>query len=189
MSSGLLHHLHMVPSSRKCDVDSGKYLGRLGNETWAGISFDDPPRPPLPELAPHSSCLEVHYAHVCAGDVNEIRIGENSNIQDGVIIHVAKNNAAGTSLPTIIGSNVTIGDPGSCIGTTCHVLKTCESLVACLLTSNTFLVSLEGLGRIRGCLAGHGATVHAATIEDGALVGMGATVLDGSKASKLLRIN
>jgi hypothetical protein len=46
-----------------------------------------------------------------AGDVNEIRIGENTNIQDGVIVHVARNNAAGTSLPTIIGSNVTIGKP------------------------------------------------------------------------------
>ena len=33
--------------------------------------------------------------------------------------------------------------------------------------------------------AGHGATVHAATIEDGSLVGMGATVLDGSKVSAL----
>jgi hypothetical protein len=32
-----------------------------------------------------------------------------------------------------------------------------------------------------GEFAGHGATVHAAIIEDGALVGMGATVLDGSK--------
>ena len=29
------------------------------------------------------------------------------------------------------------------------------------------------------CLAGHGATVHAATVQDGALVGMGATILDG----------
>ena len=42
--------------------------------------------------------------------MNEIRIGENTNIQDGVIVHVAKNNAAGTSLPTTIGSNVTIGE-------------------------------------------------------------------------------
>ena len=33
---------------------------------------------------------------------------------------------------------------------------------------------------------GHGATIHAASIGDGSLVGMGATVLDGSKVlSKL----
>ena len=31
---------------------------------------------------------------------------------------------------------------------------------------------------------GHGATVHAATIEDGSLVGMGATVLDGAKVGR-----
>ena len=30
---------------------------------------------------------------------------------------------------------------------------------------------------------GHGATIHAAQIEDGALVGMGATVLDGATVS------
>ena len=34
--------------------------------------------------------------------------------------------------------------------------------------------------RLTSACAGHGATVHAATIEDGALIGMGATVLDGS---------
>ena len=36
---------------------------------------------------------------------------------------------------------------------------------------------------------GHGATVHAATIEDGSLVGMGATVLDGAKVGFTLRIS
>ena len=49
-------------------------------------------------------------AALCAGDVNEIKIGEYSNIQDGAIVHVAKNNAAGASLPTNIGNFVTIGN-------------------------------------------------------------------------------
>ena len=44
-----------------------------------------------------------------AGDVNEISIGDYSNVQDGAIVHVAKNNAAGASLPTKIGNYVTIG--------------------------------------------------------------------------------
>ena len=43
------------------------------------------------------------------GDVNEIRIGSNTNVQDGAILHVAKHNAGGTSKPTVIGDNVTIG--------------------------------------------------------------------------------
>lgn len=34
---------------------------------------------------------------------------------------------------------------------------------------------------LKSSLAGHNAIIHAATVEDGALVGMGATLLDGSK--------
>ena len=45
-----------------------------------------------------------------SADVNHITVGENSNVQDGAIVHVAKNNAAGKALPTVIGSNVTIGE-------------------------------------------------------------------------------
>lgn len=74
-----------------------------------------------------------------AGDVNKIVIGEKSNIQDNVMIHVAKHNPEGKPLPTIIGKYVTIG---------------------------------------------HGATIHAATIEDNTVIGMGATVMDGAKVEK-----
>ena len=45
------------------------------------------------------------------GDVNSITVGENTNIQDGVVIHVAKNNPEGKPAPTVIGNNVTIGTP------------------------------------------------------------------------------
>ena len=45
----------------------------------------------------------------CAGDVNHIKVGHNSNIQDNVVVHVAKHNASNRALPTIIGNNVTIG--------------------------------------------------------------------------------
>lgn len=78
----------------------------------------------------------VWYGAVLRGDVNSITVGENSNIQDNVLVHVAKNNPQHQPIPTIIGSHVTIG---------------------------------------------HGATIHAATIEDTAFVGMGATVMDGAK--------
>lgn len=44
-----------------------------------------------------------------SGDVNSIRIGSGSNIQDNTLVHVAKFNLAGKILPTIIGDNVTIG--------------------------------------------------------------------------------
>ncbi|MEJ5172882.1 MAG: gamma carbonic anhydrase family protein [Hydrogenothermaceae bacterium] len=46
----------------------------------------------------------IWYNVVIRGDVNYIRIGDRTNIQDGTIIHVDHKR-----YPTIIGSNVTIG--------------------------------------------------------------------------------
>lgn len=63
------------------------------------------------------------------GDVDSIRVGANSNVQDGSVVHVADR------LPTVVGEWVTIG---------------------------------------------HKAIVHACTVEDEVLIGMGAIILDGS---------
>lgn len=46
----------------------------------------------------------IWYNVVIRGDVNYIRIGERTNIQDGTIIHVDHKR-----YPTIIGNNVTVG--------------------------------------------------------------------------------
>lgn len=58
----------------------------------------------------------IWYQTVIRGDVNFIRIGKNTNIQDGTIIHVASNEnvtlqekGVGDGYPTIIGDNVTVG--------------------------------------------------------------------------------
>ena len=74
---------------------------------------------------------------VIRGDVNHIRIGARTNIQDGSIIHVTHDGpyTQPDGWPTIIGDDVTIG---------------------------------------------HGAIVHACTIGNAVLIGMGATVLDGA---------
>lgn len=132
----------------------GAYLQGSGPElvskhqTLQAFQQGRPSLGPATFVAPSASLIgkvtlgrgsSVWYNAVLRGDVNEISVGDFSNLQDGVIVHVAKNNAAGASLPTKIGSYVTIG---------------------------------------------HGATIHAATIEDGALVGMGATVLDGAIVQK-----
>lgn len=53
------------------------------------------------EVAEESS---VWMTCVVRGDVNHIRIGRRSNIQDGTIVHVMKD-----THPTIVGDNVTIG--------------------------------------------------------------------------------
>ena len=67
---------------------------------------------------------------VARGDVNWIRIGDRTNIQDGAVLHVNYD-----QFPLSIGTEVVVG---------------------------------------------HGAVVHGCTIEDGALIGIGAQVLDGA---------
>jgi len=70
----------------------------------------------------------VWWSAVIRGDVNSIEIGDESNIQDGAVIHCTYQKAA-----TKIGNKVSIG---------------------------------------------HKAIVHGCTVEDSALVGMGAIVMD-----------
>lgn len=78
---------------------------------------------------------------VIRGDVNFIRIGDRTNIQDGTVIHVSHDgpHARLGGFATRIGSDVTIG---------------------------------------------HKAVIHACTIEDAVLIGMGAIVLDGAVVKK-----
>ncbi len=53
------------------------------------------------EIGAHSS---VWYGCVLRGDVNYIRIGEKTNIQDLTMIHVSRHD-----YPTLIGNEVTVG--------------------------------------------------------------------------------
>jgi carbonic anhydrase/acetyltransferase-like protein (isoleucine patch superfamily) len=78
---------------------------------------------------------------VIRGDVNHIRIGARTNVQDGAVVHVTHEGpyTRPGGWPTLIGADVTVG---------------------------------------------HGAIIHACTIEDACLIGMGATVLDGVVVKK-----
>ncbi len=63
------------------------------------------------EIAKNSS---IWYNCVLRGDVTKIVIGENTNIQDGCILHGtrpnhAQNKTGNSGAPVIIGNNVTIG--------------------------------------------------------------------------------
>ncbi len=56
----------------------------------------------------------VWYGCVIRGDVNSIRIGANTNVQDGTVIHCTHDRTGdyrvnGGGVPTIIGNDVTIG--------------------------------------------------------------------------------
>jgi len=43
------------------------------------------------------------------GDVNKIHIGQNSNIQDGVVVHTTHESAGSKGSKCIVGKNVTVG--------------------------------------------------------------------------------
>jgi carbonic anhydrase/acetyltransferase-like protein (isoleucine patch superfamily) len=85
------------------------------------------------EIGEHSS---VWFNSVIRGDVNYIRIGERTNIQDNSVIHVSYRKSG-----TDIGNSVTIG---------------------------------------------HGVILHACTIRDYALVGMGSLVLDDAEIGEFV---
>jgi carbonic anhydrase/acetyltransferase-like protein (isoleucine patch superfamily) len=46
---------------------------------------------------------------VARGDVNSIRIGDRTNIQDGAVLHVSHDSTFGTGYGLIIGNDVTVG--------------------------------------------------------------------------------
>ncbi len=63
---------------------------------------------------------------VVRGDIHHIRIGENTNIQDGSVVHVTHDSRFNPGgYPTIIGSNITIGHKvmlhGCTIGDNCLI--------------------------------------------------------------------
>jgi len=51
----------------------------------------------------------VWFQVVIRGDVNSIRIGSRTNIQDGAILHVTRNKPPMMSAPLEVGDDVTIG--------------------------------------------------------------------------------
>ena len=97
--------------------------------------------------------VSVWPGTIIRGDVNHIRIGARSNVQDGTIIHVSHHspyNKAG--YPTLVGADVTIGH-----GTIIH---------ACTIED--------------ACLIGMGACIlDGATVKQHGFVGAGAVVGPG----------
>lgn len=58
------------------------------------------------EIGPQAS---IWFSCVLRGDVNAIRVGARSNIQDGTIIHCEGARDGHTGYPTIIGEDVLVG--------------------------------------------------------------------------------
>lgn len=91
---------------------------------------------------------------VIRGDVNRIRIGARSNIQDGTVIHVSHDGPDGKPVgyPTLIGDDVTIGHGA--------IIHACTVGDACLI----------GMGAI---------VLDGAVLEKNAFVGAGAVIPPG----------
>ena len=99
----------------------------------------------------------VWFNCVIRADVNYVRIGENTNIQDGTVIHVSSNGFSANGkrgFPTIIGNNVTVGH-----NATIH---------ACKIKNN----ALIGMGSI---------ILDNAEIGEMALIAAGAIIAPGKK--------
>jgi len=76
----------------------------LGKQpAWGTDCFIAPNATLVGDVLLGNNC-SVWFNAVIRGDVNSIRIGNNSNIQDGVVIHCTYQKAA-----TSIGNNVSIG--------------------------------------------------------------------------------
>lgn len=103
-----------------------RYLGRTPETAGAIFVAADATVQGDVVLGPKTS---VFYGAVLRGDINAIRIGEGTNIQDNAVLHLSD------------GFGVSVG---------------------------------------AWCTIGHGAMVHACTLGDECLVGMGSTVLDGA---------
>ncbi len=112
------------------------YLGRL--PTLGQRVYLDPAATVIGDVELGDD-VSVWPGCVLRGDVNHIRIGARSNVQDGSIVHVSHHspyNQGGH--PTLIGEDVTIG---------------------------------------------HGTIIHACSIGDRCLIGMGACILDGASVA------
>lgn len=66
------------------------------------------------EIGPEAS---IWYNCVLRGDVNHIRIGARSNIQDGTVIHCDSGRTGEGGYPTIIGDDVLVGHMAMIHGT------------------------------------------------------------------------
>jgi carbonic anhydrase/acetyltransferase-like protein (isoleucine patch superfamily) len=96
------------------------------------------------EIGPETG---VWYGAVIRGDVNRIRIGAHTNIQDGCVIHVDSEGEHWEGIPTLIGDNVTIGHKAL--------------LHACTIESDAFV----GMGSI---------VLDGAVVESGGMLAAGA---------------
>lgn len=91
----------------------------------------------------------IWFGSVVRGDVNYIRIGERTNIQDNCVIHVS-----GGTHPTVLGSEITVGHR--------VLLHGCTVDDRCLIGMGAIL--MDGVHVGEECLVGAGSLLTPGTI-------------------------
>lgn len=97
----------------------------------------------------------IWYQVVIRGDVNHIRIGKRTNIQDGTVIHVTNK-----TNPTIIGDDVTIGHNATLHG--CTIGSRCLIGMGAVVLDNVIIGDDVMIGA--GALVTPGTIVPAGTL-------------------------
>ncbi|MBN1498926.1 MAG: gamma carbonic anhydrase family protein [Spirochaetes bacterium] len=80
----------------------------------------------------------VWFNTVIRGDMNYIRIGERTNIQDLTVIHITNQSRASQGFPVIIGDDVTVGHSA--------VIHACEIQNACLIGMGSIILDGAVIG-------------------------------------------
>jgi carbonic anhydrase/acetyltransferase-like protein (isoleucine patch superfamily) len=146
-----------------------EHFPRLGERVWV-----DPAASVIGavELGDDAS---VWPGAVLRGDVNSIRVGARSNLQDGCVVHVTHDGPHGPpgGVPTIIGEDVTVGHGA--------ILHACTVGDACLIGMGAIV--LDGARVERNAFVGAGAMVP-----PGKVVGSGELWL-GSPARCVRRLS
>jgi carbonic anhydrase/acetyltransferase-like protein (isoleucine patch superfamily) len=99
--------------------------------------------------------VSIWFNAVLRGDIEPIHIGENSNVQDGVVCHTDR------GAPLVVGRDVTVGHKA--------VLHGCTVGDGCLIGINSVVLSRAVIGK--NCLIGANALVtEGEIIPDNSLV-------------------
>ena len=96
----------------------------------------------------------IWYGCVVRGDINKIRIGRNTNVQDGTVIHVNHDRYGDGGMPTFIGDDVTIGHMA--------LIHACTIEDECLIGMRATVMDGAVIGR--NSIVGAAALVTAGTI-------------------------
>jgi carbonic anhydrase/acetyltransferase-like protein (isoleucine patch superfamily) len=127
----------------------GEHTPKIHDSAWIAASAEVIGRVTLAEGA------SVWFGAIVRGDVEDIRIGRNSNIQDNSVLH------ADSGQPLVIGENVTVGHQ--------VMLHGCNVGDGALIGIRAVVLNGAQIGR--NCIVGAGAVVtEGKSFPDGTLI-------------------